>query len=43
MSFDPSNYSLKIQKSIKTPTPKWGIQLGMCGFILLDFPTFETM
>jgi hypothetical protein len=31
MSFDPSNYSLKIRESIGTPTPKVGVQLGVCG------------
>jgi hypothetical protein len=33
MSFDPSNCSLKIQKSIGILIPKVGVQLGMCGFI----------
>jgi len=33
MSFDLSNYSLKISKSTKTPTSKVRVQLKMCGFI----------
>jgi hypothetical protein len=33
MSFNPCNYSLKIQKSIETPTPKVEAHLGVCGFI----------
>jgi hypothetical protein len=32
--FDPWNFLLKIEKSIKTPTP-----LGVCGFILSHFLT----
>jgi len=39
MNFDPCNYSLKIQKSIGTPTPKVGAHLGMCGFIPSHLPT----
>jgi hypothetical protein len=34
MSFDPWNCSLKIQKSIGTPTPIVGAHLGVWGFIL---------
>jgi hypothetical protein len=30
MSFDPYDYYLKVQKSIKIPIPKMGTQLG-CG------------
>jgi hypothetical protein len=33
MSFDPCNCLLKIQESIKTPTPKVEAHVGMCGFI----------
>jgi len=33
MSFDPCNCPLKIWKSIKTPTPKVGVHLGVWGFI----------
>jgi hypothetical protein len=33
MSFDPYNRSLKIRKSIGTPTPKVGVPLGVWGFI----------
>jgi hypothetical protein len=33
MGFDPCNHSLKIQKSIRTPTPKMGAHLGVWGFI----------
>jgi len=40
MSFDPYNCSLKIQKSIKTLTPKVGAHLGVWGFILSHSPTF---
>jgi hypothetical protein len=29
MSFDPYSRSLKIQKSIETPTPKVGVHLGV--------------
>jgi len=38
ISFDPYNCPLKIQESIRTPTPKVGIHLGMCGFIPSHFP-----
>ncbi len=40
MSFNPWNFSLKIWKSIGTPTPKVGAHLGMCEFIPSHFPTF---
>ncbi len=33
MSIDPCNCRLKIQKSIRTPTPKVGIHLGVWRFI----------
>jgi hypothetical protein len=33
MSFDHYNCFLKIQKSIRTPIPKMGAHLGVCGFI----------
>jgi len=33
MGFDPYNCSLKIQESIRTPTPKVGVHLGVWGFI----------
>jgi len=33
MSFDPCNHSLKIWKSIWTPTPKMGVHLGVWRFI----------
>jgi hypothetical protein len=33
MSFDPYNHSLKIWKSIGTPTPKVGVHLGVWRFI----------
>jgi hypothetical protein len=39
MGFDPCNCSLKIQESIRTPTPKVGAHLGMWGFILSHFLT----
>jgi hypothetical protein len=39
MSFDLPNHSLKIQVSIRTPTPKMGVHLGMCGLIPSHFPT----
>ncbi len=32
MGFDPCNLSLKIQKSIGTPTPKVGVHLGVWRF-----------
>jgi hypothetical protein len=37
MSFDLSNHSLKIQKSIRTPTPKLGVHLGVRGLIPSHF------
>jgi hypothetical protein len=43
MSFDPWNYFLKIWESIKTPTPKVGAHLGVCGFIPLHSPTLSGM
>jgi hypothetical protein len=39
MGFDPCNHSLKIQKSIGTPTPKVQVHLGVWGFIPSHFPT----
>jgi hypothetical protein len=33
MSFDPCNCPLKIQEFIRTPTPKMGAHLEVCGFI----------
>jgi hypothetical protein len=33
MIFDPSNYSLKIGESIRTPTPKVGVHLKVRGLI----------
>jgi hypothetical protein len=39
MSFDPYNCPLKIQKFIKTPTPKMGANLGVWEFISSHFPT----
>jgi hypothetical protein len=40
MGFDPCNHFLKIQESIKTPTPKVGAHLGVWGFIPSHSPTF---
>ncbi len=40
MGFDPWNYSLKIWKSVETPTPKVGAHLGVWGFIPSHFLTF---
>jgi len=40
MGSDLYNYSLKIQKSIKTPTPKMGVHLGMWRFIPSHSLTF---
>jgi hypothetical protein len=34
MSFDPYNHPLKIQESIRTPTPKVGAHLGEWGSFL---------
>jgi len=39
MNFDPSNHSLDIQESIRTPTLKVEAHLGMCGFIPSCSPT----
>jgi hypothetical protein len=39
MSYEPSNRFLNIQKSIKTPTPKVGIHLGVCELISSHSPT----
>jgi hypothetical protein len=41
MSFDPINHSLKTWDSIGTPTPKVGIDLGVCGFIPLHSLTLS--
>jgi len=43
MNFDPFNCFLKIQKSIRTPTPKVGTHLGVCGFIPSHSPTLGSM
>ncbi len=43
MNFDPSNCSLMIRKSLKTPTPKVGINLGMCEFIPSHCSAFPGM
>jgi hypothetical protein len=40
MSFDPCNRPLKIQKSIRTPTPKMGAHLVVWGFIPSHFLAF---
>jgi hypothetical protein len=40
MSFDPCNYSLKIQESIGSQTPKVGVHLVVWGFIPSHSPTF---
>jgi hypothetical protein len=42
MGFDPCHHSLKIQESIRTPTPKMGAHLGVGVFILSHPPTFST-
>jgi hypothetical protein len=39
MSFHPYNRPLKIQKSIKTLTPKMKVHLGMWGFNPTHSPT----
>jgi len=39
--FGPFDYSLKIWKSIGTPTPKMGAHLRMNGFILSHLPTLQ--
>ncbi len=36
MSFDPSNCSLKFLESTRTPIPKMGVHLGVCGLITSD-------
>ncbi len=41
MSFDLYNYSLKIQESIETPTPKVGAHLGVYGIIPSHSLTFS--
>jgi hypothetical protein len=41
MSLDPWNFSLKIQKSIGTTTPKVRACLGVWGFIPSDSPTLS--
>jgi hypothetical protein len=38
VNFDPLNHYLKIWKSFRTPTPKVGARLGMCGLILSQSP-----
>jgi hypothetical protein len=38
IGFDPCNCSLKIRESIRTPTPKVGVHLGVWGFILSHSP-----
>jgi hypothetical protein len=40
MSFDSSNRFQKIHESIRIPTPKVGVHLGVCGFIPSHPPTF---
>jgi hypothetical protein len=40
MNFDPSNCSMNIHKSLKSPTPKMGAHLEMCGFIPSHSHTF---
>jgi len=39
MGFFPYNFSLKVQESVGTPTPKMGAHLGMWGFIPSHSPT----
>ncbi len=39
LNFDPYNHSLKIRKSIGTPTPKMEAPLEVWGFIPSHFPT----
>jgi len=41
MSFDPWNYFMKIQNSIRTLTPKVGVHMGVYGFIPSHFITFR--
>jgi hypothetical protein len=43
MNFHPSTCSLNIRESIKTPIPKMGIHLGMCGFTPSHSPTLLGM
>jgi len=43
MSSDPSNHFLKIRKSLRTPTPKVGTHLRMCGLIPSHSPTLSGM
>jgi hypothetical protein len=33
MGYDPWNFSMKLQESIETPTPKMGTHLGVWGFV----------
>jgi len=39
MSFDPYNFLLKIQESIRNPAPKVSVHLGVSGFIPSHSPT----
>jgi len=39
MSFDPYNFPLKIQESIRNPAPKVSVHLGVSGFIPSHSPT----
>jgi hypothetical protein len=41
MGFDLYNRSLKIRKSIETPTPKMGVHLGVWRFNFHTFPYFQ--
>jgi len=41
LSFDPCNYSMKIQESIRTPTPKKEAPLEVWRFIPSHFPTLS--
>jgi hypothetical protein len=41
LGFDPCSYSLKIQESTRTPTPKVEAPLGVWGFIPSHFPSFS--
>jgi len=40
MGFDPYNCFLKIQESIRTPTPKVEVHLGVGTFVPSHSPTF---
>jgi hypothetical protein len=40
MGFDSWNFFLKIQESVKSPTPKMGAHLGVWGFIPSHFLAF---